>query len=334
MAWGKLSDSNINITQFDSTTAKESTSTLTQSDLTAQDSAMTNAVCSEFTYDSKDKHTVSSKYDVAKIETSLKTVEFYGQSGTLWNTNISPISVSDTNYVWTHEHGTASENVITFNDDNEKTYDKNIEKTYYRYLKAFDPQTNEFLLGNDIEKPTSTNYYDSTKRLNRDTDYTKELLVQGGWLKHPKHDRTGNYSTVSDETRCYVRGIKFSGKVGEQVGTFTVTVDNVTMTDGFSISPSSPANVNLYLAKPTYNKLLHLNGYRDNELDEPIIRVANIRPTTTDKTIDGHNADGLTWQCQTYDPELWDIRKGEIYYLIVTMNSSVEKIGSITLTAE
>lgn len=331
LTWGILSDSNINITKFESTTTKESTSTLAQSDLTAQNSAMTNAVCSEFTYDSNDKHTVSSEYDVAEIKTTLESMEFYGQSGELWNTNISSITVTDDNYVWTHEHGTASENIITFNDDNDTVG----TKTYYRYLNAFDPKTTKFLLPQD--NPTDTKYkYDSTKRLNSAEDYKKELLVQGGWLKHPKHDRTGNYSTVSDETRCYVREVKFPGTAGDQIGEFTVTIDNVSSTDGFSMEYEKPANVNLYLAKPKYNKLLHLNGYFDNVLNRTnnIIRAAKIFPKATDKTIDGHDAAGLTWTCKVYDPEEWDIRKGDIFYLIVTMNSSVDKIGSITLNAE
>jgi hypothetical protein len=61
------------------------------------------------------------------------------------------------------------------------------------------------------------------------TSYKDELLVQGGWLKHPAKDKTGTYSSLINE-RCFVRRIQLPNKSGQtganQIGKIEIKLTN------------------------------------------------------------------------------------------------------------
>jgi hypothetical protein len=92
-------------------------------------------------------------------------------------------------WFWNHTTKSKSLNQITFHDDSE------------RYYNAFDINEKKF----DWKNLGKTKYDSEAHLID---EYTGELLVQGGLLKHPKKDATKTYSSAGN-TRQYVQKIHF-----------------------------------------------------------------------------------------------------------------------------
>lgn len=331
--WTNSSDSNISTTRGGKVVSTDEIISK-GNDLTAKTDDKGLSVSSVFTYNTENKnedgiYKIESKYDVGKFSIQLDNVSIFKQDGETLSKNISSGIVQSTKYIWTHESGTPNDYTITFNADN----DTNGETTYYRYLNAFDPDpedpnTNGFLLQNDIENPTGSDYeYNSDTSLLEKGKYEKELLVQGGWLKHPNNDLTKKYTNVKG-VRCYVRRIKLDSSSVDDLGKLRMTVEEMKK-DYYITTKDGTSDVNFYLACPGNDYILHLNAtYNGNtENVEKIVRVAKSTELT------GSESTSYSWIFQTYSNTTWPIfgKNKQAYYLIVTMNENAEKIGSIKI---
>lgn len=298
--------------------------TITKQNLTTSSSSgSSSSVSSIFKYTPDvNRHKITSSGDVAKFEMTLNNVSIYKQNGSTVKVSNSPATVTEDKYIWTtNTSNKPNKNIITFNADNDTAN----SVTYYRYLNAFNPEENKFLMTEDKKDPTSSKYkYDSSKSLLADKDYQKELLVQGDWLKHPAKDLTSTYSTATN-TRCYVRRIEIDSSSDAPLGKIKINVANIKSNYYINTGDGSSI-VNFYLAEPGNSQLLHLNAKKDYIYTKDIVRVG-----IPDKI------ENNSWTFETFSNALWPIygtAKGKAYYLIVTMTKDADKIGKITITKE
>lgn len=259
----------------------------------------------EFSYNRTTSVTTST--DVGQFSKSV-TAKLYGRGGSI----LSNVSATDgdtpSSWLWTHTKGTESGSTITFNNDG--------SETWRRELGAWDI-TNKKLNTNALNNTFTSETEDCLK--DTTSAYGNELLVQGGWLKHPAKDATGTYTGLTNE-RCFVRRIQLPNKSGQsgvnQIGKIEIKLENFTSTD-FN---NSAANTNVYLASTSSTRVMHLNG---------------VRNTSTNSDIVAKVADPGTYANSAWIFEgtgVFTINSITDYYLIVTMKSSSNKLGTITLT--
>lgn len=150
--------------------------------------------------------------------------------------------------------------------------------------------------------------YDSSKSLI--TEYTDQLLVQYGTVRHPDADATGRYSGATG-TRYYVRPVKFSGS--GQIKTISVTVS------GWA-NDYQHSKTRLYLVKQGEPDVMVLNCYKEgsSSYGTPI---ANEQTPSSGK-----------WTCDIKN-DLWQLNGGTTgYYLVVEMDATNNTtVGQITL---
>ena len=167
--------------------------TLYKKDLTDKSSVKAGEI---FSYNSS--YTLTSSGDVGYLDKKFCAAIYKHTEDNVLYTGTKEASVvskrtidneSVDRWFWNHTTKSKSLNQITFHDDSE------------RYYNAFDINGKKITWDN-----LKTKNYDSEASLL--DEYTGELLVQGGLLKHPKKDATKTYSNASG-TRQYVQKIHF-----------------------------------------------------------------------------------------------------------------------------
>lgn len=145
--------------------------------------------------------------------------------------------------------------------------------------------------------------YDKTKSLS--DEYTSQLLVQGGCLRHPSDDVTKTYSSVSND-RYYVRKIKINGSTGTQVDTLSITWDN--------IGNSFPSGVQMFLAKDTTSDIQELTAVTNTGING----CASGKPVSN------------SWKVQPKN--VWNFFEETDYYLIIKMTTNAPtNLGKLTI---
>lgn len=194
-------------------------------------------------------------------------------------------TITGTNYIWSKGGKTDTLTTSYF-----------IEDGKHRILGYLD-SNNKLVITN--------NGYESSKSLASETDYTNQLMIQGGCLKHPSKDTTGTYTSVTN-TRYYVRKVKFDGDTSKQIDTLTITWNNV--------GSSFPSGVKMYLAKNTTDgvqELTELTNQGENGC-------ATGKPTNS------------SWKVQPKG--IWNVFGGTDYYLIISMDSTAPaNLGQLTI---
>ena len=123
--------------------------------------------------------------------------------------------------------------IYTYNEPNDTDLiSRFIVDGSYRKLGYIDESTMKLVLVGD-------GAYNNASKLDA-TNYDKQLLIQGGKLKHPKKDKTETYKDLG-EKRYYVRDIKFPPEL-DRIYTFEINF-------GSGITNSFPTGVRMFLAK-------------------------------------------------------------------------------------
>lgn len=267
----------------------------------------------EFSYNRDTKVTTST--DVGMFEKSV-TAKLYGRDGSIVN-DINASQTSNTatasRWLWTHTNGEESSSTITFNDDG--------SENWLRKLGAWDI-TNKGLIKDALSNKFMSNLEWSL--IDTTSDYYNELLVQGGWLKHPKYDKTGTYSSQTNE-RCFVRRIQMPKINGEsshkQLGEFNIKINNFNSKHIISGGSSKVANTNIYLASKDTNRVMHLNSERNET-------------TSSDTVASVYKAGSFNNSSWTVDckSDVFSLYTDTDYYLIVTMTKDSEDLGAITIS--
>jgi hypothetical protein len=153
------------------------------------------------------------------------------------------------------------------------------------------------------------------------------LLVQGGWLKHPAKDKTGTYTSLTNE-RCFVRKIQLPNKSGQtganQIGKIEIKIENFNSSD-FN---NTNAKTNVYLASTSESRRMHLNALRDQLTNsDNVAKVAD--PNTYTTTTSSSRSYG-SWTFESTG--VWSVYSVTDYYLIITMKNDSDNLGTITLT--
>jgi hypothetical protein len=305
-------------TTIDTIINKSNTSLSVEDDVT---NTLTNAAV--FNYENTTDVTTST--DVGKFNKGV-TAKLYGRDGSILS-NVSAY-YADTPDSWLWEHSSKekeSSSTIIFDSDG--------SGEWLRTLGAWDITKKALMPIEDHKTFDST-----TKNCLNDTtsEYGNELLVQGGWLKHPSKDITNTYKNTENEIkeRCFVRRIQFPNKDG-QTGVNQITNKIGIKIEEFNSNDfnKSNANTNVYLASTSSTRVMHLNAVRNltTEID-PVAAVAD--PNTYTTTTSGSRSFG-TWTIEgkgLNDEAVFTIYTLTDYYLIVTMKKDSTKLGTITLT--
>ena len=169
----------------------------------------------EFSYNRETEVTTST--DVGKFNKSV-TAKLYGRCGSIMSNVASTDGDISLSWLWTHTKGTESASTITFNNDG--------SEKWLRKLGTWDI-TNKKLITSALTDEFSSDTKDCLN--DTTTSYKDELLIQGGWLKHPAKDKTGTYSSLTNE-RCFVRRIQLPNKSGQtganQIGKIEINITN------------------------------------------------------------------------------------------------------------
>jgi hypothetical protein len=292
-------------TTIDTIINKSNTSLSVEDDVT---NTLTNAAV--FNYENTTDVTTST--DVGKFNKGV-TAKLYGRNGSILS-NVSAYD-ADTPDSWLWEHSSKekeSSSTIIFDSDG--------SGEWLRTLGAWDITTKALMPIEDHKTFDST-----TKNCLNDTtsEYGNELLVQGGWLKHPSKDITNTYKNTENEIkeRCFVRRIQFPNKDG-QTGVNQITNKIGIKIEEFNSNDfnKSNANTNVYLASTSSSRVMHLNG---------------VRNTSTNSATIADVADPGTFANSAWVFEgtgVFTINSITNYYLIVTMKKDSTNIGTITLT--
>ena len=147
--------------------------------------------------------------------------------------------------------------------------------------------------------------YTKTSKLSA-TDYTTQLLVQGGKLKHPKKDTTEEYKSLTGK-RYYVRTISFSGS--DRIYTFNIKI-------GSGITNTFPSGVKMYLAKDETTDIQELTAAKNkghngcSESDNPSSGTWTVAPAGK-----------------------FEVFGGTTYYFIIEIDeNSTAELGTLTIT--
>jgi hypothetical protein len=301
-------------TTIDTIINKSNTSLSVEDDVT---NTLTNAAV--FNYENTTDVTTST--DVGKFNKSV-TAKLYGRDGSILSNVSANDGDSPSSWLWWHTKDTESSSTITFNNDG--------SETWRRELGAWDI-TNKGLKKDELNNTFNSELEDSLS--DTTSAYGNELLVQGGWLKHPSKDATKTYKGLENE-RCFVRRIQFPNKDG-QTGVNQITNKIGIKIEEFNSNDfnKSNANTNVYLASTSSTRVMHLNAVRNltTEIDT-VAAVAD--PNTYTTTTSGSRSFG-TWTIEgkgLNDEAVFTIYTLTDYYLIVTMKKDSTKLGTITLT--
>lgn len=224
---------------------------------------------------------------VTKLNTTA-TAQAGQQSG--FNSG-SATPITSTSYIWTKPNNTTDTSLISyFTEDGS-----------YRKLGYINKTTNKLVLVGDES-------YNNTAKLN-ETDYNKQLMIQGGKIKYPKSDITEEYQDLSG-TRYYVRAIQFPGT--DQIFTFKINFNS-------GLGNTFPSGIRMYLAKDQQTELQELTAAKNKGLNGC---------SKSDAPSNG------TW---TVAPEgKFDVMGGETYYFIIEYNSDSTflstELGTLTIT--
>lgn len=179
--------------------------------LTAANSTDKTKKNAEFSY-SKDV-TFTASHDPAVMSGSYTATPYKPLDGSALTSAAKSGSFAGTRYLWNGAEGTESDSVSSFHVDGKRL----------AYTVLTDSSGN--VTGLDLN---TTAAYDSAKLLT--TDYPQQLLVQGGYLKHPggaNMDVTKTYnSTNCTGTRYWTKLIK-TGSSADAKTTFTITGSNL-----------------------------------------------------------------------------------------------------------
>lgn len=160
---------------------------------------------------------ISTNNDVAKLNTKI-TIGAYGCNG--YNVTKESEQIESDNYIYTYNELNDTDLISRFIVDGS-----------YRKLGYINESTMKLVLvGNGA--------YDNASTLNA-TNYDKQLLIQGGKLKHPKNDKTETYKNLGGK-RYYIRSIKFEGS--DRIYTFKIKFNS-------GIENPFPTGVRMFLAK-------------------------------------------------------------------------------------
>lgn len=168
----------------------------------------------------------------------------------------------------------------------------------------------------EIKGADAVDTYDSSKSLA--TDYTTQLLVQGGKLKYPNSDVTGTYENCTG-TRYYVRPLVFGGKA--QIAKIAVSVSSG-MDSNFNNE-----NTRLYLAKKGESNVHVLNYFSELSTQPYGIGAADSATPSSGEWSCTINAQGAGWSLYGSEHD----SAGD-YYLVVEMTEAAGAIGSITIS--
>ena len=260
-------------------TPSQSTITKSELKLTSGDSNKDNAV-----YKTNGNLSYAIK-GVGNNVTKFSDIIYAKSNGqTTWG-SAQEKTTTGTNYIWSKGDSTDTPTTSYF-----------IEDGTYRVLG--------YLNSNNKLVITSNNY-ESSKSLSSETDYTNQLMIQGGCLKHPKSDTTGTYTSVTN-TRYYVRKVNFDGDTSKQIDTLTITWNNV--------GSSFPSGVRMYLAKNTTDGVQELTALTNQGVNG----CATGKPTNS------------SWKVQPKG--IWNVFGGTDYYLIISMDKTApENLGQLTI---
>lgn len=141
-------------------------------------------------------------------------------------------------------------------------------------------------------------------------NYAKQLIVQGGKIKHPAQDATGTYPSTTKGTRYCVYPINLGGSdTSVGISTLKLTVGGLANTFG--------SGVKIYLAssKASETTLQQLNAKKNEGLNGCA-------------TSSAPNGSGY-WEVEPSGA--WGVKENTTYYLIVEMTESATKIGTIKI---
>jgi hypothetical protein len=160
--------------------------------------------------------------------------------------------------------------------------------------------------------------YDNKQSLTTNTNYTNQLLVQGGRLKHPSDDVTKTYASDLTGVRYYVRPIKLTSAGGSSsITKLTVKVTGTANTDAYA--QSFPAGIKILLGCGGKTPLVQLDAQKNTGIN------GNAAGTPT---WDNTNKVG-SWTCDIATA-VWSggiVPGSENYYLIIAMNENAPAAG-------
>jgi hypothetical protein len=136
--------------------------------------------------------------------------------------------------------------------------------------------------------------------------YDKQLLVQGGKVKHPKNDTTEEYKNLTGK-RYLIRTFSFSGS--DRVYTFNIKL-------GSGITNSFPSGVKMYIAKDTTSDIQELTAAKNKGHNG---------------CAESDNPSNGTW---TVAPAgKFEVFGGTTYYFIIELaDNSTAELGTLTIT--
>lgn len=263
---------------------------LTKDDLETQNGEMDN---DSAIYKSKESVIKISTNGVAKLNT-IVTAKAYGADGTTNQSSEDSQELKSTNYIWTNG-GTDSNLTTTFRTDESSRIVGRITD-------------NKLVILNDS--------YDSNISLIDDENnpnYTTQLLVQGGYLKHPSEDITSTYSDANN-IRYYVRKFSFDGKNSNiMIDEFNISVEKL---DSWSQNNTTIGeNIRIFLAKDETSEVQQLNA----------IHGKGINGCAVPNSLSSNR-----WRVQPQG--VWKCNEKDTYYLIIEMTKNTTSIGQIKIT--
>jgi hypothetical protein len=159
---------------------------------------------------------------------------------------------------------------------------------------------------------TTKTAYDKTQSLtSTGTAYEKQLLVQGGRLKHPSDDVTKTYASSLTGVRYYVRPIKITSAT--DASSITELTVNVTASSGQAYYDSFPTGIKILLGCGGKSALVQLDAQTNT----------GINGNATGKPVSG------SWACKINNG-VWNggiVPGSENYYLIIAMDETAPAAG-------
>lgn len=227
---------------------------------------------------------ISTNNDVAKLNTKI-TIGAYGCNG--YNVTKESEQIESDNYIYTYNELNDTDLISRFIVDGS-----------YRKLGYINESTMKLVLvGNGA--------YDNASTLNA-TNYDKQLLIQGGKLKHPKNDKTETYKNLGGK-RYYIRSIKFEGS--DRIYTFKIKFNS-------GIENPFPTGVRMFLAKDQTSDIQELTAAKNkghngcSESDNPSNGTWTVAPAGK-----------------------FEVMGGTPYYFIIEIDeTATAELGTLTIT--
>lgn len=306
---------NLTYTKNDNTTSATLTPTIDKTNPNLYTSNNTNTLANDAVFEYSVSTPVTTSVDVGKFNKSV-TAKLYGRDDSiLTDVSASAEKIAET-WLWSHSKDTESSSTITFNSDGSSNWLRNLGAWDIKNKKLFTQALN-----NKFSSNTKECLNDTT------TSYKDELLVQGGWLKHPSKDATKIYSSLENE-RCFVRRIQLPNKSGQtganQIGKIEIKIENFNQNDFNKDS----AKTNVYLASTGSSRVMHLNALRNQSTTSD--NVAKVADPNTYATTTSNSRSFGSWTFESTD--VWSVYSVTDYYLIITMTKDSNNLGTITLT--